>query len=188
MTRPAYGSEPERIEVSEDLVAIRLNRTYSLRVPFRRSATDIIRTVPTAFYDAGSRTWSVSAIKHEELERAMRRMDEAMGHRAMEPAPAPQEAPKKSQKVLVPLSEGHVVGQVLTDRKRPVTVESLGDVFPGPARLAQWGKRDLVGKPVRYVYHHPSTEAEIEAWNRKAAPLPEPDLIERPEPDGLPEP
>jgi hypothetical protein len=71
-------------------------------------------------------------------------------------------APEKLARTLVRLDDGIAAGTILSVKKGPAMVERMGAPFVGEPKYARWGKPELVGSMLRYAYHRPATEAEIE--------------------------
>lgn len=190
MAHVPYGQEPERIDIAPDVYAVKLGLYYHIKFPYNREAVEVMRMVATAHYAREMNGWAARQARHEDIRKALIKIDEILGpdrhaaREARERAAAEKGAkpakPAKPQRVIVPVEDGVKAGQVLEIKKKHVTVERLGAPFTADSRYARWGKPEMVGAIVRYAYHRPSTEAEIEAFRQEQleaqeAEVPEPD-------------
>ncbi|MCW3782909.1 hypothetical protein [Defluviimonas salinarum] len=159
---------PERIEIAPDVLAVKVGRHYVLRFPFNREAVDRLRQYRSAHYDGPSGGWLMDAWRTDAVRRALEEVDRILGpdrhlrQAAASAVPTPR---------LLVAADSVAVGHLLETETGLVTVVQLGAVFAGAAKLVKSGRAELVGRPVRYAYHRPATEAEIaaEAARREAA-------------------
>ncbi|WP_027234300.1 hypothetical protein [Leisingera caerulea] len=177
------GQEPERIDVAEDVYAVKTGLFYHIAFPYHPQAPDIMRSVKTAYFVPETKGWTARIIRHQDIYHALCKIDALLPadrhekRRAREAATAGESGQRKAgkkpaarqQRILVLASDDVCETQILEVKGKHVTVERLGTPFMADRKFAKWGKPELVGKLVRYAYHRPSTEAEIEAHHMERA-------------------
>jgi hypothetical protein len=202
MTESILPEEPEKIVVAEDIRAVRIGRHYMTSFPYDPRASEVMRMVPSAYWDPRMKGWSVQARRHEVLEKALRKIDRLLGPerheiRAAEQAAEAREAQERSEaaahparkrkaprkRILVPVSDVVVEGDVLEKDGKYLFVQSVGRPFRSTSR-----KPGLYGTVVQYAYHRPAKEAEIEAYLASQEADQTEVAVTRPEPDRSDEP
>ncbi|MBW3243326.1 hypothetical protein KUV57_11520 [Epibacterium sp. DP7N7-1] len=191
MPHVPYGQEPERIDISPDVYAIKIGLYYHITFPYSQEAVNIMRKVATAHFSPEMKGWAARGSRHEDIREALGEISKTLNANrnavsrqrdtyAAKSRSKPDK-PVKPQRVLVPIEDGLRAGDVLELKKKHITVERLGTPFTADSRYARWGKPEMVGSLVRYAYYRPSTEAEIEELKKeqlesqKGASLPDQD-------------
>ena len=196
MTEPetvmCYGEKtPVSIRISTQVYA-RLgpqgigHRHYTAQFPYDKDAVDIIRMSVGAHYAPESGGWQLRAGYPGRVERVLEEIDDLLRRKGIntdaDPAEKPDRgAPVKMDRTIVRLEDGVLAGAVINVKKGPVMVERLGSPFIGDGKYARWGKPELVGATLRYAYHRPATEAEIQIAAEIRDRKEEPDTNPEPE-------
>ncbi|MEP3667498.1 MAG: hypothetical protein ABJN42_12310 [Roseibium sp.] len=167
--RVAGQDLPKRIEISKQVQATLGHqgvgpRHYWTSFPYDKDAIEVMRQAG-GFYDGNN--WNLVAHRVEAATNALKQVDEILRSKGIDtnadPAKrAPRAAPKKQARSLVKLDDDIKPGEILKVKKKFVMVERLGAPFVGEPKYARWGKPELVGETIRYVYHRPATEDELD--------------------------
>lgn len=166
-----YGAEPVLLDAGKGIIAHKLHRHYTLRFPFCREGTEIVRSLPTARWSpAGGGEWSIDAFQYRGLRKAMLRIASLLPDTKI----AKTQSGNLDIKVTVLLERGLICGDLLHYKRKPVIIDRLGSPFLADARWARHAKGELVGKQVRYAYCHSASPAEIALIEERRAIDPRP--------------
>lgn len=85
--------QPERIDITDEVYAIRSNRHYKVFFPYDRDAVMIAGGLPKAMFNPRGRCWEVSDAYPERLRQGMEEIAKiTYANRMMEdPLPAPSD-------------------------------------------------------------------------------------------------
>lgn len=154
-------NEDKEIRMSERVYATLLHRHYKVEFPFTKEAVDRMRLCPTAFWER-SLGWSVSAHKADALRAALTDIEGICKAQGVDTNA--RDTPLKRSVIL------HNVDQAappfLEGEKGLEKVVRLGAPFVASRALAKSTGLKISGKMVRYAYHRPASEIELDELNR----------------------
>ena len=170
---PAGRTEiPDRIEVAARVHAIRNRSHYVLSFPWHPEAPGLVRQWVSAHWHKPSGGWLMDAHRHETVRKALEEVAALLRDRGVE-IDAPMEGKAGNSgaaangaaapaRIKVPDDGTVTAGSVLETDAGWLVVERLGASFIAGSG-GRNGRAASPGKLMRYAYHRPATEAEIEA-------------------------
>ena len=170
---PAAGDAiPDRIDVAARVFATRNRTHFVLSFPWHPEAQALVRQWVSAHWHKPSGGWLMDAHRHEAVRKALEEVSVLLRERGVEvdaPEPRAPTHPGRAaagaagpSRIKVADDGTVTAGSLLETGAGWLVVERLGASFIAGSG-GRNGRAASPGKLMRYAYHRPATEAEIEA-------------------------
>lgn len=150
---------PKHIRISERVHALRSGKFYMVSFPYSEAASKMMGDLAGAFYEPSIRGWHYPWQRAEILEDRLAKIDQCLRDEGFD-----VDTPEVTLTRQLMIDTGDLApGLVLETDEGAVTIDRVGKAFTGTRFLAKSTGLKVTNKPVRYVWHRPSLDAEIEA-------------------------